>query len=136
VQEGYPVTVSTISYPDILFPGKIDKVYHVLDPATRAMKVRIKLKNLDYKLKPEMYANVHVYYQGTDKMLTVPSQSTVFDNSKKYVMVYHNKCDIETEEVNVFKTVGNKSYISNGNIKEGDVIISTYQLLIYDALND
>jgi membrane fusion protein, heavy metal efflux system len=136
VEEGFPVQVSTISYPDLLFPGKIDRVYNVLDPATRAMKVRIKLDNKDYKLKPEMYANVHVAYKGNNKMLSIPASASVFDNSKNYVMVYRDKCNIFTEEINISKTVAGRSYVSQGNIKEGDRIITKYQLLIYDALND
>jgi cobalt-zinc-cadmium efflux system membrane fusion protein len=136
VREGYSVTVSTISYPDLLFQGKIDKVYNVLDPATRSMKVRVKLDNKDFKLKPEMYANVHVTYNENNKMIAVPASATIFDNSKNYVMVYHDKCNIATVEVKVIRTVAGISYISEGSLKEGDKIITQYQLLIYDALNN
>jgi membrane fusion protein, heavy metal efflux system len=136
VQEGYPVSVSTISYPDLIFPGKIDKVYNVLDPATRSMKVRVRLDNKDFKLKPEMYANVHVTYQEHNKMLSIPASATIFDNSRNYVMVYHDKCNILTVEVKVIRTVAGKSYIAEGALKEGERIITKYQLLIYDALNN
>ena len=136
VHEGYSVKVTTISYPDLFFTGKIDKVYNVLDPATRAMKVRVRLDNKDFKLKPEMYANVHVAYQEHNKMLAIPASATIFDNSKNYVMVYREQCIIQTVEVNVAKTVMGISYITGGSLKEGDRIITKYQLLIYDALNN
>jgi cobalt-zinc-cadmium efflux system membrane fusion protein len=136
VQEGYPVSVSTISYPDLQFQGIIDKVYNVLDAETRAMKVRVKLNNDDYKLKPEMYANIHVTSNENKQMLSIPASATVFDNNKNYVMLFHGRCDVVTEEVTIYKTVGGRSYISSAHIKEGDRIISAYQVLIYDALND
>jgi cobalt-zinc-cadmium efflux system membrane fusion protein len=136
VQEGYSVKVTTISYPDLFFPGKIDKVYNVLDPATRSMKVRVKLDNKDFKLKPEMYASVHVAYQENNKMLAIPSSATIFDNSRNYVLVYREQCIVNTVEVNVIKTVAGISYIAGGSLKEGDRIITKYQLLIYDALNN
>jgi membrane fusion protein, heavy metal efflux system len=136
VHEGYPVKVTTISYPDLFFPGKIDKVYNVLDPATRSMKIRVRLENKDFKLKPEMYANVHVAYTEHNKMLAIPSSATIFDNSRNYVLVYREQCIVNTVEVTVFKSVAGISYISGGSLKEGDKIITKYQLLIYDALNN
>ncbi len=43
VHEGDSVDVSTITYPDKIFKGKIDKLLNVLDPTNRVMKMRVVL---------------------------------------------------------------------------------------------
>jgi cobalt-zinc-cadmium efflux system membrane fusion protein len=50
-------------------------------------------------------------------------------------MVYKGVADIETRPIEIFKELGDTTYIDSG-LKEGERIISKNQLLIYDALND
>ena len=135
VKLGYVAKVRLLAYPDKIFTGKIDKIYNVLDPETRTMKVRINLANPNNILKPEMFAEVFIDFQGDNKMMTVPAEAVIFDKNKSFVMVYKDKCNIETRSVKVFQTTGGKSYISSG-VAEGDKIMKKYQLLVYDALND
>lgn len=127
--------VRTLSYPDSIFNGHIDKIYNILDPETRTMKVRIKLNNMGYLLKPEMNATINLSYDEGMEMMAIPSSSVIFDKNKNYVMIFKDKYNIETREVEVYKLSGNTTYISKG-LKEGEKVISKNQLLIYDALND
>lgn len=135
VRAGMAATVQTLSYPDEQFRGQVDKVYTVLDPATKALTVRIRLPNPNLKLKPEMHATVTLRYADGGQMTTVPSESVIFDRSKHYVMVFRSRSDIETREVAVFKSLGEVAYVHAG-LKPGERIISRNQLLVYDALND
>jgi membrane fusion protein, heavy metal efflux system len=128
-------SVETLSYPGQQFRGRVDKVYTVLDPATKAMPVRIKLPNTGMKLKPEMHATVMLHYDNGGQMATIPAGSVIFDRSKHYVMVFHDRTNIETREVTILKSLGDVSYIRTG-LKPGEKIISRNQLLVYDALND
>jgi cobalt-zinc-cadmium efflux system membrane fusion protein len=50
-------------------------------------------------------------------------------------MVYQDRCHIETREIEIYEVSGNTTYIKSG-LKEGEKIITRYQLLVYDALND
>jgi cobalt-zinc-cadmium efflux system membrane fusion protein len=59
----------------------------------------------------------------------------VFDKSKNFVMVFKDKNNIETREVSIYKTVGDKTYITQG-LQTGEKVISQQQLFIYDAIND
>ena len=127
--------IKTLSYPDTTFFGKVDKIYNILDPQTKTMKVRVKLRNSDYMLKPEMNATVTLKYNEGGSMIGIPSSAIIFDKSKSYVMVYKDKYNIETREVDVYKQVGDVSYLKKG-LNEGEKVISKNQLLIYDALND
>lgn len=135
VYEGMEATVRTLSYPDQVFNGKVDKIYNVLDPETRTMKVRITLPNPGFLLKPEMVATVSLFYKENQEYPSVPAASVIFDKSKNFVMVFMDRSHIETREVTVYKTAGERTYISSG-LRQGEVIIGKNQLFIYDEIND
>jgi cobalt-zinc-cadmium efflux system membrane fusion protein len=136
IKVGYDVEIKVLPYPDKIFKGKIDKIFNVLDPSTRVMKVRVKMINKEYELKPEMYAQVMVKYEdGDNTALAVPSESIVFDKNKNFVLVYTDKCSIEIREVEILQRLNSITYIKSG-LQEGERIISNHQLLVYNALND
>lgn len=135
VKTGMSASIQTLSYPNEVFRGEVDKLYSVLNPDTKAMTVRIRLHNKDLKLKPEMHATVTLRYEDGDKLTTVPANSIIFERSKQYVMVFRSRSDIETREVTVRKSVGDVAYIDQG-VKPGEAIISKNQLMVFNALNN
>jgi len=135
VKVGFDASVSTLSYPDEVYKGKIDKIFTEIDPDTKAMKVRIRIPNANYKLKPEMNATVNVAYSEHDQMIAVPSSAVIFDKSKNWVMIFKDRANIETRLVEVHRQLGDITYISSG-LSKGDKVISKNGMLIYDALND
>ncbi|MGZ3902835.1 MAG: efflux RND transporter periplasmic adaptor subunit [Bacteroidia bacterium] len=135
IKENDTVFVTTIAYPDKIQKATIEKVYNVLDPQTRVMKIRVKLQNPDYLLKPEMYANVVVNYAEKEKMVTIASSAVVFDNSNNYVLIYYGGKKFKVQKVELYKTIGNKAYIASG-VKENERIVTGNQLLIYNALTN
>lgn len=135
MQEGLSADITTLSYPDKVFHGKVDRIFNILDPQTKSMKVRVRLANPGFVLKPEMNTVVVVNYEEPQEMLAVPSEAIVFDNSRYYAMVYKDPSHIETHEVEVYQQTGKTTYIKSG-LKEGEKVITKNLLLIYDALND
>ncbi|RDI14688.1 efflux RND transporter periplasmic adaptor subunit [Flavobacterium sp. AG291] len=135
IKQGQDVSIQTIAYPDRKITGKIDKIFNVIDPQTRAAKALIKVPNSDGSLKPEMNATVTVHYLDNDKYIAVPSAAVVFDKNKNFVMVYKSKDDVETREVSIYRTLEDKTYLKGG-LKEGEKVIVKGNLLIYDAIND
>lgn len=135
VKLGIDAAVTTLSYPDKIFNGHVDKIFNIIDPETKAMKVRIKLNNPGYLLKPEMRATIKLSYTEGSKMLSVPSSSVIFDKSKNFVMIFKDRHNIETRQVEVFRKVGDITYISSG-LQQGEKVMTGNQLLVYDALND
>ena len=135
VKLGQSAEVKTISYPDKIFSGNVDKIFNIIDPETRAMKVRIKLSNNDYLLKPDMRASILINSNESARMLCIPDEALIFDKSRAYVMIFKDRYTIETRQVEVFREVGNRAFIASG-LKEGEKVITKNQLLIYDALND
>jgi cobalt-zinc-cadmium efflux system membrane fusion protein len=135
VKEGLPAEISTLSYPDRVFPGTVDKIFNILDPRTRTMRIRVKLANPDVLLKPEMIARVRLTFQEDQQLNAVPSSALISESGKQYVMVFKDRYNIETRAVVPFRTTGATTWISEG-LKPGETVISKGQLFIYDALND
>jgi len=135
VKLGIDADVTTLSYPDKVFKGKVDKIFNVIDPETKAMQARIKLHNPDFMLKPDMNANIKLSYNEGKSMIAVPSKAIVFDKSKNFVMVFKDRHNIETRQVEVYSVVGDVTYISNG-LKENEKVITNNELFIYRALNE
>jgi membrane fusion protein, heavy metal efflux system len=135
VKLGIDADVTTLSYPDKVFKGKVDKIFNVIDPETKAMQARIKLHNPDFMLKPDMNANIKLSFNEGKSMIAVPSKAIVFDKSKNFVMVFKDRHNIETRQVEVYSVVGDVTYISNG-LKENEKVITNNELFIYRALNE
>jgi cobalt-zinc-cadmium efflux system membrane fusion protein len=135
VKLGTTAAVTTLSYPDKTFNGKVDKIYNVIDPETKAMQARIKLSNPDYLLKPDMNANIKLSFNEDKSMIAVPSKAIVFDKSKNFVVVFKDRNNIETRQVEVYRVVGDVTYIASG-LKENEKVITNNQLFIYGALNN
>lgn len=135
VHLGDNVEVTTLSYPGKIFHGKVDKVFNVLDPANKVMKVRIVLPNDDYALKPEMFASIRVTYKEGQEALSIPSEALIFDHSQYYVLVYSSKSDVKITPVKVLNAIGPLTYIAEG-VHAGDKVIASQAILIYDALNN
>lgn len=131
---GDNVDVTTLAYPGKIFKGKIDKVLNVLDPTSKVMKLRVVLPNPDYALKPEMYASITVTNKENKRALSIPSQALIFDHSQYYVLVYNNRSDVKITPVQVINTVGDRTFIAAG-VNDGDKVIASQAILIYNALN-
>jgi len=134
IRQGENVDVTTLAYPGRVFKGKIDKVMNVLDPASKVMKVRVVLPNPGYVLKPEMYASITVSDKENKQCLSVPKEALIFDRSQYYVLVFHDRSEVRITPVQVINTVGNRTYLASG-VSNGDKVISSEAILIYNALN-
>lgn len=135
IKVGTKALVNTISYPDKTFEGKVDKIFNAIDPETKAMKVLIKIKNTDLLLKPEMSATITLLIDENTEMPAVPASAVIFDKNKTWVMVFKNRNNIETRQVEVYRQTGNIVYVKKG-LQPNEKVISKEGLFIYDALND
>jgi cobalt-zinc-cadmium efflux system membrane fusion protein len=135
VHLGDEVDVTTVAYPDRIFKGRVDKILNVLDPTSKVMKVRIALSNADYALKPQMFTRITVTNKGIGEALCIPTKALVFDNSEYFVLAYHGKGSADITPVTVINTIGDKTYLSGG-VQQGQQVVASQAILIYDALNN
>ncbi|GAC1313973.1 MAG: hypothetical protein NVSMB24_38030 [Mucilaginibacter sp.] len=134
VREGDPAEVTTISYPDKVFKGKVDKLMNVLDPTSKVMKMRVVLDNPGYLLKPQMFATVTIYNKQNKQAVSVAKSDLVFDHSQYYVIVVTGKKDVQIRPVELIGINGQTAYIKSG-VVPGEHLISSQALLIYGSLN-
>ncbi|MFT3934213.1 MAG: efflux RND transporter periplasmic adaptor subunit [Chitinophagaceae bacterium] len=132
IKLGDNVVVNTLSAPEKNYIGKIDKVYDVLDPASRTMKVRISMNNAHNELKPEMFATINVKGKSEGRMLAIPSKAVVMDNSKQYVVVKKDK-QLSIKPIQVQKRIGDLSFITG--LTQGELVVTNSQVFLYEALN-
>ena len=134
VHEGDPVDVTTISYPDKVFKGKINKLMNVLDPTSKVMKMRVVLDNPGYLLKPQMFATVTVNRTEQKQSTAISSSALIFDHSQYYVIVVTGKKNVQIRSVEVLSINGRTAYIKSG-VTPGERLIGSNALLIYGSLN-
>jgi membrane fusion protein, heavy metal efflux system len=134
VHQGDEVEVTTITYPDQVFKGKIDLLMNTLDPANRVMKMRVVLQNPDYKLKPQMFATVTVNQHLNQDAIAIPASALVFDHSQYYVIVYKSPKDVQLRSVELLSSSPTTAFIKSG-LTVGERVIASQTILIYGALN-
>lgn len=134
VHEGDSVAVTTISYPDKIFHGRINKLMSVLDPASKVMKMRVVLNNPGFLLKPQMFATVTVSNKEQQRSPSVSKAALIFDHSQYYVVVIDPKKNVQIRSVEVTSTDGNTAFIKSG-LKPGETVVASNAILIYGSLN-
>lgn len=136
VQPNLAVKVSTLSYPDELFEGKITKVSQVFDAEERVLKARIAMENENMKLRPGMSADVILKTnEDLGTALAIPNKAIIFDNNQYYVVVYKDDCNQEVRKIEVVSKNDLYTYVSTG-VQEGEVVITTNELLVYEQLKN
>jgi cobalt-zinc-cadmium efflux system membrane fusion protein len=134
VHEGDMVDVTTISYPDKVFKGKVDKLMNVLDPTSKVMKMRVVLDNPGYMLKPQMFATITTYYQENKQAVSISRKDLVFDHSQYYVIVVTGKKNVQIRPVEIIGMNGETAYIKAG-VNPGERLVGSQAILIYGSLN-
>jgi cobalt-zinc-cadmium efflux system membrane fusion protein len=127
------VYITTLAYPDKVFKGIVSKIIDVLNPQTKTMCVRVKLKNNGY-LKPEMYAEMSINYNSGQIMKAIPKSAVVFDNSLNYVVVQQGDSAV-VRKILVQSTDKTYTYFE-GDVKPNERVSTKDALMIYNAINN
>lgn len=132
VKEGMDVKISTLSYKDEIFEGKINNISQVFDSDEKVLKARIKMNNAELKLKPEMSTVIKLKDRTLHKTLSIPSNALIFDNNKYFVVVEDTSAQYSVREVKVQGHNADITYVSSG-VNEGEKVVVENQLLIYSG---
>lgn len=63
--------------PNEVFIGEVDYIYPELDQKTRTLTVRLRFKNEDTRLKPNMYGRIKLEADNNREAVTVPSEAII-----------------------------------------------------------
>jgi len=135
VREGMNVEITTLSYPDEVFYGKINSLSQVFDPEEKVLRARITMNNSDLKLKPEMSALVKLKDKAPIPILAILSDALIFDDNEYFVVVEESAGNFAIRNVVLHGHNNKTSYISAG-LSEGENVVVKNQLLIYSGLKE
>jgi membrane fusion protein, copper/silver efflux system len=77
VAVGQQVEVRFDAYPGEIWDGQVDYVYPELHQATRTLQVRVRIANLDGRLRPNMYARLTIHGTATEPTVHVPLEALI-----------------------------------------------------------
>jgi len=135
VSEGMEVEITTLSYPDEVFSGKINTLSQVFDPEEKVLKARIFMDNKDLKFKPEMSVIVKLKNEKTIHLVSIPSAALIFDDNRYFVVVENSPNEYKIREVTLQGHHDRITYISSG-LSEGEMVVVENQLLIFTGLKE
>lgn len=90
IREGQVIRAVSAAWPDRPFNGTIATIDPVIDPATRAVRVRAILPNLDRALKPGMLLTVSVVSRQRQS-LALPELAVIGDGDARYAFVLEGR---------------------------------------------
>lgn len=74
---GMKAEVTTLSYPDKVFHGRIDKIFKIIDPQTNAMQARVVLDNSEGLLVPDSKATIKVNNTLNETAVAIPTSAVI-----------------------------------------------------------
>jgi multidrug efflux pump subunit AcrA (membrane-fusion protein) len=111
------------SFPDKKFIGNVEDVGDVVDNITRMVKLRISLANPESEFRAGMFAIVE-FGVTEGVFLSVPKESVVVVQGKKYVFVKKDKGTFERREVMTGQQIGERILIFKGLEENETVAVS------------
>ncbi len=84
---GQPATadIRVSAFPNEVFKGTVDMVGNEVDRETRTVKVRIVAENPATKLKPGMFADVHIRLPQSQSAIRIPETAVLSDSADRFV---------------------------------------------------
>lgn len=128
IQVGQSAMMTLSYYPGKPFRGQVSYIYPQVDAATRTLKVRIEFPNPDFKLKPDMFANVELKID-YGKRLVVPQEAVLDSGSEQLVFVALEGGYFEPRKIQVGAKVDN-NFIVLAGLKAGERIATSANFLI------
>jgi membrane fusion protein, heavy metal efflux system len=133
VKAGDEVSLSTLSYPNKIFKGKIEKLYNQVDQESKVMNARVVIPNPGFLLKPGMLGTVKVSANSAVDLPVLNSRAVIFDENKNYVLVLQPDHKVKIQEIGIGRKTADKIYISTG-AQAGDRVIASKQVFLYESL--
>lgn len=121
IREGMPIRALSAAFPDRPFAGTIATIDPVIDPATRAVRVRAILPNPDRALKPGMLLTVTVAARQRQS-LAAPELAVVGDGEDRFLFVLEGR---EAKRVKVDTGIRQNGLVEiTGGVKPGQRIVT------------
>ncbi len=129
IKAGDPVTADVPALPGEIFQGRIDYLNPELMPTTRTLKVRVVVQNSGKRLRPGMFAAVHLRGAAQEDVLTVPTEAVIKTGTRSIVILADDATHFRPALVRVGAEHGGRSQILEG-LSVGQNVVASSQFLI------
>jgi Cu(I)/Ag(I) efflux system membrane fusion protein len=99
VHKGMKAQIEVTPYPHEMFSATLTEIFDIVDAQTRTVKARLEVKNPSGKLKPEMFAGVHLTTELGGSTIKVPASAILGETERHFVFVALNDSTFEKREV-------------------------------------
>ncbi len=128
IEVGQRAQVTLPYFPGESFEGRVDYVYPYLEGETRTAKARLVFANPDWKLKPDMYANVVLTAQMGEGLL-IPEDAIIDTGVRKVAFRALPEGHFQPVEIVTGFTVGDMTQVLSG-LEEGEEIVTGAAFLV------
>jgi membrane fusion protein, copper/silver efflux system len=129
VHPGASARVEVTAYPGRAFAGRVSFVSPVVDPQSRAGRVRIVVPNPGGLLKPGMYASLTLGAPLGADVLNLPAEAVVMTGERNLVFVVSEGGMLEPRQVTLGPRAGGRIVIQDG-VRAGEVVVASANFLV------
>lgn len=128
VKVGQTATADLAGFPGERFTGRVIAVLPTTQADSRTLTVRIELRNPSGRLRPGMFATVHL--GGTsDTALLVPSEAVIRTGKRTLVMLADGKGRFRPAEIRIGREASGQTEILAG-LAAGEKVVASGQFLL------
>jgi len=117
--------------PDEQFEGYVQRISPVVDPETGTFKVTVAVEDETRRLRPGMFARIHIVYDSHQNAILIPKQAIVQEDTEEFVFTINNnvayKKPVKTGYVN-----NNATEILHG-LDSGDQVVTIGHTSLQDS---
>jgi Cu(I)/Ag(I) efflux system membrane fusion protein len=128
VQVGAPVRAELTAFPGESLTGKVAAILPSTQADSRTLTVRIELPNKGGRLRPGMFATVHLGGAETSALF-VPSEAVIRTGTRALVMVAADGGRFQPVEVRIGRESDDRTEILAG-LNEGQKVVASGQFLL------
>ncbi len=128
VRVGAAARAELAAFPGEVFAGRVTAILPTTQADSRTLQVRIELANRNGRLKPGMFANVHLGGEA-HPALFVPSEAVIRTGKRAVVMLAGEGGRFEPVEVSLGREDADRTEILAG-LAEGQKVVASGQFLI------
>lgn len=128
---GQRVDITTDADPHARFTGEIYVLDPRVDSSSRAVRVRATIRNVDGRLRPGLFANVHLVLGEQPHALLVPEEAIILQRDKNFVYRVEQDTAHWTE---VSLGVRERGLVQvTGGVRDGDQVVRVGQHKLKDG---
>ncbi|MGA7523091.1 MAG: efflux RND transporter periplasmic adaptor subunit [Acidobacteriaceae bacterium] len=131
VHVGQPAAITVNGYPGMTLHGAVANISDAVDPVSLTLKVRVVLPNPQYRLKPDMFANMTL--TGTERnVIEVPATAVIRNGHDTFVFLETAPGKYERRNVTLANTGTDTDDVAQG-LNDGDSVVSQGAELLREA---